>query len=221
MIKYLYIVLLGAIIIHVSACNDSLEISNPAPVVVDTTGIISEQDYFLSITIGDTSMNFNTKSIDVANGVFKSVLGPCLFTGFDSTQYSSYFSKVADTNHNEIVWFGLVNCVPPNANGFADSTYVVGSYPMENTVVDTIPVDTARGFISYLDKDSVMWSSSFAMNGPRAQQNHTFNLTRVEVNYGVDAVLNIEGDFSGWIYNVDGDSQLVSAAKFNSKAWSL
>ena len=220
MIKYISVFLIGFSSIYFSACNSRLDISNPVIIPADTI-VITDGGYYLNATIGNRVFNFRTKNSQTANGVFKDVLGPCISGNHDSTQYSSYFSNVADSGIKEVISFGLIHCVPSDANGYRDSTYLAGTYPIENTKVDTIPVDTARGFINYLDSENVLWSSGLTTKGYGAQKNHSFIITSVQANYDINAALNVTGTFTGWVYNGLGDSLLVSNAKFYSRAWAL
>lgn len=217
MMKYIYSILIGCTILFYSSCNDELEVSAPEIIPVDTVDVLTGKEYYLTIVIDDTSLTFRSSRPKQGTGIFKESLGTCI-SGNDSMKFSSYFSRVADTNHNEIVSFGLINCITPNANGYRDSTYVEGSYPIGG-VVDT--TTNVSAFFEYLDSDSVLWSTMLTTKGYGAQKNHPFNLTEVKTNYYIDSVFDIKGDFSGWVYNGTGDSMLVSKAVFFSKAWAL
>jgi len=218
MMKYLYITLFGLTILYLSSCNRELAVSAPEIIPIDTVGVLAGNEFYLTITVGDTTMSFRTSRKKDATGTYKEVVGACVF-GNDSTQFHSYFSRVADTNHNEIVSFGLINCVDANANGYRDSTYVrETSYPMGDYPDSTTNV---KAFIQYVDSDEMVWSSTLTTKGPGAQKNHKFNLLTVSAANYVDAIFDITGDFTGWIYNGTGDSLLVSKATFRSKAWAF
>lgn len=217
MMKYIYIILIGFTILFYSSCNDELEVSGPTITPVDTVGVITGKDYYLTVVIGDTSLSFRSSKANQGTGVYKQSLGTCIL-GDDSMQFVSYFSRVADSNHNEIVSFGLINCAASNANGYRDSTYVEGEYPIGDLVDTTTNV---KAFFEYLDADSVLWSTMLTTKGYGAQKKHPFNLTRVKTNFHVDSVFDIEGDFTGWIYDGTGDSMLVSTGVFYSKAWAI
>jgi len=215
--RYIYIALFGLTILFTTSCTRELEISAPEIIPIDTVDVLSGNEFFLTVSIGDTTMSFRTSRKKEATGTYKVVVGTCALTGEDSVQFYSYFSRVADTNHNEIVSFGLINCVPPNANGYRDSTYVrETTYPMGDYPDTTTSV---KAFIEYIDADSVIWSSVLTTKGPGAQKKHSFVLETVSVANYVDAVFDITGSFTGWIYNGTGDSLLVSRATFRSKAW--
>jgi len=217
MMKYIYTILIGITILFYSSCNDSLEVSGQEIIPIDTVDVLTGKDYYLTIVIDDTSLSFRSSRVNQGTGVYKQVLGTCI-SGNDSMQFVTYFSRVADTNHNEIVSFGLINCIEANANGYRDSTYVEGVYPIGDLVDTTTNV---KAFFEYIDSDSVLWSTTLTTKGYGAQKNHPFNLTKVTTNYQIDSIFEIEGDFTGWIYNGIGDSMLVSRAVFYSKAWAI
>jgi hypothetical protein len=220
MIRTLFIAFLIGVAIHFYGCNE-MELTQPEIIPIDTVGILDGSDYFVKFTFGNKVFKFESSSESVSNGVFKEVISSCQDPFYDSTRFTSYFARASSNSRDEIISFGLVHCVPKNATGYNDSTYVIGEFPMENSQWDTVFTESPRGFISFLDSDSVLWSSSLALNGFGAQKTHSFEVTLVKPNYDIYAVLDVEGTFSGWVYNQSGDSILVKDGSFFSRAWSF
>lgn len=196
------------------SCGDKMENSLPPEAPVDSIIVTNGFDYYIDITIDDTSMVLENNVNHVGNGVFREDIGAC--SSGNETKFSSYFAYVSDTTKKEWIGFGLANCVHDTANGITDSTFYVFSFPMEIAYPDT-----AVAFINYMDADSVLWSSGMGANGLSAQATHSFNITEVTRNFDGFSALKVKGNFTGWVYNIAGDSLLVSKAEFYTRAWAL
>lgn len=203
-----------AFIFVFTSCSEKIQNTALPEPPADSIYVTNGLNYFLDIKIGDSTLLFENNKNNVGNGVFKDNFGPC--SGGNTTTFTSYFAYVSDTTRKERVFFGLTNCVHDSANGFNDSTYYEFSFPVEITYPDT-----SSAFINYLDADSVMWSSSLGQNGLSPQVTHMFNITNVERNLDGLANLQVKGNFTGWVYNANGDSLLVSKAEFYTRAWAL
>ena len=212
--KHIFLLFFVAILTSFVSCKNKVENSLPPEPPVDSIIVTNGFDYYIDITVGDTSMLLENNVNHVGNGVFKQDVGSC--GGGNEFKFSSYFAYVSDTTKKEWIGFGLANCVNDTADGITDSTYYVFSFPVEVTYPDT-----AVAFIDYLDADSVLWSSSMGANGLSAQSSHLFNVTEVTRNFDGFSALKVKGNFTGWVYNANGDSLLVSKAEFYTRAWAL
>ena len=209
--RYTLALLASVFILSIYSC-EKVDNTLPEPDVQDSIQVVNGFDYFVSATINGTALNMLNNVDNVGNGLVRTELAPC--SNGNSTRFTSYFGYVSDTSRKELIAFGLTNCVSDTANGFSDSTYVVGSFPIEIG-----NADTAVGFISYRDMDGVLWTSSMGPNGLAAQSSHMFNITEVLACYDGIAALKVRGSLSGWVYNVDGDSVLVNVSDFYTRAW--
>jgi len=196
------------------SCSKKIENSLPPEIPADSIIVTNGFDYYIDITVGDTSMLLKNNENHVGNGVFRQDMGAC--SAGNQTIFTSYFAYVSDTTKKEWIGFGLSNCVSDSANGISDSTYFVFSFPIE-----IVYPDTAVAFINYMDANSVLWSSGIGTNGLSAQSSHTFDITEVTRNFDGFSALKVRGSFTGWVYNDNGDSLLVSKAEFYTRAWAL
>jgi hypothetical protein len=212
--KNIILLIFSISLIFTISCKKKIDASFPPPQPKDTMIVVNDFDYYINATIGGTKLNMKSNVNNVGNGVFKEDLAPC---GLGSTmKFTSYFAYVSDTSKKESISFGLTNCIHDTSNGTNDSTYLKLSFPMEISYPDT-----SIAFINYIDSDSVFWSSSLGKNGLTPQASHSFTVTEIDKNFDGFSTLKVKGSFSGWIYNVNGDSLLVSAADFYSRAWAL
>lgn len=211
--KYFLALLFSVFILSFFSC-EKVENTLPDVVVQDSNVVINGLDYFVNATIGNSSLVMQSNVNNVGNGILRDNITPC-GVGV-TTRFTSYFAYVSDTTNKEWIGFGLTNCVNDTANGFSDSTYVVGSFPIEISVPDT-----ASAFIMYMDSDSNLWSSAISANGLLAQASHSLNITEVTACYDGVAALRVRGNLSGWVYNLTGDSVLVTVNDFYTRAWSI
>lgn len=209
--KYIFVLLVSIGLASFMSC-EKVETSVPPALPADSIIVTNGFDYFVSATIGVVPLNMQNNVDSVGNSVLREDLGPCGVG--TNTLFTSYFAYVSDTSRKQWIAFGLENCVSDTADGFSDSTYLVGSFPIEIS-----KPDTAKGFINAMDADSVFWSSSLAPNGLAAQVSHSFNVTEVTKSYDGTSALLVKGNLSGWVYNLAGDSVLVSVSDFYSRAW--
>ncbi len=211
--KYTVALILSVFFVSFYSCK-KVENSLQEVVVHDSSRVVNGFEYFVNATIGNSTLIMQSNLDHVGNGVLRDELAPC---GLDiATRFTSYFAYVSDTTRKEWLGFGLTNCVNDTANGFSDSTYRVGSFPIEVSFPDT-----ASGFILYMDSDSNLWSSAWSTNGLLAQVPHTFNITEVTPSFDGIAALRVKGNLSGWVYNVNGDSVLITVNDFYTRAWSF
>lgn len=196
----------------IMSCNNNVEITTPDEPLPDSVIITNGFDYYLNFTAGGTSFQMKNNVNHIGNGVLTQELGPCGI-GYNA-KFTSYFGYVSDTSRKEWLGFGLKNCVSGTTLGNSDSTYRVLDFPIEIN-----RPDTAIGFIEYHDANNVLWSSSASPNGLTAQLTHALKITEITTNYDGISALKIKGTFTGWVYNVDGDSLLIANAEFYSRAW--
>lgn len=209
--KYI-LILFGLIgLTSIMSCQ-KVDNSVPEPVPEDSIVVSNGFEYFISSDVGGSALVMYNNIDSVGNSVVREDVNPC---GFGvNTRFHSYFGYVSDTSRKERISFGLENCVHDTADGFSDSTYFVGSFPIE--INDP---DLASGFILFIDSDSVLWSSSAGPNGLGAQSSHKFVVTEVTKSYDGISALRVKGNFSGWVYNPGGDSMLVQCNDFFTRAW--
>jgi len=212
--KQFFNLLFLSILISLASCSEKIENTVLPKPPADSTVVTNGLPYYINITIGDTTLVLKNDTDNVGNGVYKQQFGAC--SGGETTTFTSYFAYVSDTSRKELIAFGLTNCVNDTANGINDSTYYVSSFPLEISYPDT-----STAFINYLDADSVLWSSAMGQNGLSPQVSHSFNVSQVNRNLDGISNLMITGNFTGWVYNLNGDSLLVSRAEFYSRAWAL
>jgi hypothetical protein len=191
---------------------EKVDNSVPSAIPPDSIIVSNGFEYFIEGNIGGVPLAMYNNVDDVGNSVVREELNACGF-GIE-TKFYSYFAYVSDTSRKQWITFGLTNCVADTADGFSDSTYYVGSFPIE--INDP---NKSIGFINYMDADSNLWTSSGGPNGVGAQATHMFNVTEVTKSYDATSALRVKGNFSGWVYNTNGDSVLVSATGFYSRAW--
>ncbi|MFT4753170.1 MAG: hypothetical protein ACI85Q_000708 [Salibacteraceae bacterium] len=209
--KYIITLLSLLVFFAFPACKkveNSLPLETPADTVIVTNGF----SYFINANVGGTPIVMYNNIDSVGNGVWRENTSAC-GAGVNAV-FTSYFAYVSDTSRKQWISFGLKNCVADSADGFSDSTYYVGSFPVEIS-----KPDTAHAFINFMDVDSVLWSSSVSPNGLNAQATHSFNVTEVIKNYDSISALKVKGNLSGWVYNATGDSLLVNITSFYSRAW--
>ncbi len=209
--KYTLALLASVFVLSFYSC-EKVDNSLPIEPVQDSIRVVNGFDYFINATVDGSSLNMLNNIDNVGNGLIRTEIGPC--SNGNSTRFTSYFGYVSDTARKELIAFGLTNCVNDSTNGFTDSTYVVGSFPIEIG-----NADTAVGFIYYMDMDSVLWTSSMGQNGLAAQVSHTFNVTEVQPSYDGIAALRVRGSLSAWVYNIDGDSIQINVSEFYTRAW--
>ncbi|MGB0805180.1 MAG: hypothetical protein ACPGRC_00730 [Salibacteraceae bacterium] len=210
--KYIFIFMVGIGFFSFMSC-EKVETSVPKEAPADSIIVSNGYEYFIEGKVGGVPFSMHNNVDSVGNSVLKEELNACGFGA--ETKFYSYFAYVSDTSRKQWVAFGLSNCVADTADGFTDSTYYVGNFPIE--INDP---DKASGFINYMDPDSNLWTSSGGPNGLGAQVSHNMNLTEVTKSYDATSALRVKGDFSGWVYNASGDSLLVEATGFFTRAWS-
>ena len=207
--KNIFGLLFLSIMTCMMSCNNKVALTTPGELPPDSIIVTNGFDYFLYFTVDGNSFQMKNNVDHIGNGVLKQELGPC---GVDM-KFTSYFGYVSDTARKEWLGFGLKHCTNGGAIGLSDSTYRILNFPIEIN-----RPDTAIGFIEYNDANNVLWSSAVSPNGLTAQLSHYLNITQIEVNYDGLSALKIKGSFSGWVYNANGDSLLISNAEFYSRA---
>lgn len=209
--KHSLTLILSVFIVSFYSC-EKLDNTVPETPVQDSIEVINGKEYFIQGLVGDSTIFMKANTDNVGNGILKEELTSC---GLGiQTQVTSYFAYVSDTTRKEWVGFGLNNCVSDSADGFSDSTYIPGSYPMEISLLDT-----ASSFLLFMDRDSSLWSSALGQNGLIAQMGHGMNISEVTPCYDGIAALRVKGNISGWVYNIDGDSMLITVSDFYTRAW--
>lgn len=204
------------VLVSLFSC-EKLENSVPEPVPELPINVITRNDYFLELTLVDSATRIVKWESQINGGVNytnKQMNGIC---GNNKTlvSYSSSFANSGDTNNVESFSFWTTKCVSDTANAFFDSVYQEMSYPVQFSYGDSI-----NSFqFTYLDSDTMLWmSDGSSWVNDSAQLDHSLTITEVTKSYDALSALEIRGSFTGWLYNIDGDSQLIREATFFSKA---
>jgi hypothetical protein len=209
--KNLILIIFTTALMFTVSCSEKVNISTPEPAASDTNIVSNGFDFYLNYTVNGSTVQMKNNVDHVANGVNREDVSPCAFG--NNVKFTSYFAYASDSTRKDWLAFGLSNCILDGGNGVNDSTFKVFTYPIE-----IYQQGAAIGFILYNDPNNVLWSSSLSPNGLDAQKPYSISISEVAKNFDGFSALKVKGEFSGWVYNLNGDSLLISDASFYSRA---
>lgn len=212
--KYAYFPIIALMLgsLAFSSC-EKLENSVPEEPIQLPPDVVNRNDYYLTVQFADTTVRWESQVRGGVNYTDKQIVGPCVLNA-NVVSYASNFVNAGDTNNVESFSFFTTKCVYDSADAFTDSVFVLQTYPIQLDYGDSI-----NSFqFAYLDKDTVLWTSGGSLNSDSAQVTHSLTITEVAKSYDALSALEIRGTFTGWLYNPNGDSQLINSAEFFSKA---
>lgn len=189
-----------------------IEPSVPAPLQELPENVVNNNSYFMQFTAGGVVNRWESQVNGVANYTDKQFLGMC--SKGSKYQYASNFAHIADTNYMKAFTFYTSICHADSGTAFLDSTYYKGEFPVQIDYGDSI---NSFSF-TFLDSDTVLWQSDLAPNNFSAQSQHMVRIDTVGICYDGSAALEVGGTFSGWLYNLNGDSIALTNGSFFTKA---
>lgn len=212
---------LGALVFGATSCNEELEMTEAPEEVQDSLLLPETMKIEANAIIAGRIYNWDSEEIGFGNGVGDTTYAASCYSGGQLKEQNFYFANFTDTLSLDSVYgkrlsVQIAGCAPiGSTNPVEDSIIYVGSYDYGNPFADSNGV-----VVTFLDDTGAVWSSILGP-GITGQPGSTFTITDMVENYDGFSYWVIAGDFNCTLYDVDGNSIVVSEASFISRVGKL